>query len=87
MNSAVAGDEEQLVLSGCARNGRNGDRLALRAPDEAGAVLDDEGEAEGQQQAVERITPIERPDQHALDDKPDDAVSSGATSSAPQKPT
>ena len=51
---------------------RNGDRLALRAQDEARAVLDDEREAEGEQQAIERIASIERPDQHALDGEPDD---------------
>ena len=75
------------LLSGCARNARNGDRLALRTPDEAGAVLDDEGEAEGQQQAVERIAAVERPDQHAFDGEPDDGGQGGASSSAPQKPT
>ena len=51
---------------------RNGDRLALRAEDKAHAVLDHESEAEGQQQAVERVASIERTDQHALDDKADD---------------
>ena len=51
------------------------------------AVLEDEGEAEGQQQAVERIAGIERPDQHPLDARPMIAVRDGAISSAPQKPT
>src|SRR5262249_4291599 len=47
-------------------------RLALSGPDEACTVLDDEGEAEGQQQAVERIPSIERPDQDALRHEADD---------------
>ena len=42
------------------------------APDEARAVLEDEGEAEGQQQAVERVAAIEAADQHPLDDKADE---------------
>ena len=50
---------------------RDRDRLALRAEDEAGAVLDHEGETEGQQQAVERIAAVERADQHALDGEAD----------------
>ena len=36
------------------------------------AVLDDEGEAEGEQQAVERIAPVHAADQQALDGKTDE---------------
>ena len=84
---AIAGEEEELGAQRRRQPGRNWIRQALRAPDEARAVLDDVGEAEGQQQAVERVAPVEPADQHALDDEADTAVSSGATSSAPQKPT
>src|ERR1700676_5044992 len=69
---AIAGDEKQIVAQGLRQKGRNRDRLALRAPDEAGAILDHEGEAEGQQQAVQRIASVKRADQHALDGKTDD---------------
>src|SRR6185312_17017393 len=64
---AVAGDEEQLVGERLRQEGRDRDRLALRTEDEAGAVLDHEGETECQQQAVERIASIERSDQDAFD--------------------
>ena len=68
----VAGEEE--IFAGERRYQPAGhlERQALRAPDEARAVLDDEGEAECQQQAVERIAPIKAADQHALDDDADD---------------
>jgi hypothetical protein len=45
------------------------ERQALRAPDEARSVLEDVGEAERQEQAVERIAAIERADQQAFDDE------------------
>ena len=51
---------------------RNRVGQALRAPDEAGAVLDHEGETEGQQQAVERIAAIKPADQHPLDHDADE---------------
>ncbi len=54
-------------------SGRNGHGLALRTPDEAGAILDHEGEAERQQQAVERIAPVDSPDEHPLDGETDDS--------------
>ena len=60
------------LLRGCARTARNGHRLALRAPDEACAVLDDESQAEREQQAVERIAPVNAPDERALDEQTDD---------------
>ena len=82
MNSAIAGDEEELVAQRLGQQRRDGDRLALRAPDEARAVLDDEGEAEGQQQAVERIAPVQRADQHALDGKADERGKRAARSAA-----
>src|SRR5262249_35542165 len=43
--------------------------LALGTPDEARAILDDKGQAEGEQQAVEGIASVEGPDQDALDDQ------------------
>ncbi len=52
--------------------GRDRHRLALRAPDEARAVFDDEGQSEGHQQAVERIAAVKRADQNPLDREADD---------------
>ena len=72
------------------QKGWNGDWLALRAPDEASAILDDERQVpKGEEQTVERITiTVQRPDQHALDRKPDDGRQWRCQSSnAPQNPT
>ena len=70
---AVAGDEEQHAADRRIEHVRHLERQALRAPDRARQVLDDQREAERQQQRVERIgTLVERPDQHALDGEPDD---------------
>ena len=44
----VAGDEEQFIAQGLRQEWRDGDRLALRTPDETGAVLDHEGQPKGQ---------------------------------------
>ena len=66
---AIAGEEEELAAQRRGEPVRNLEGQALRAPDEARAVLDHEGKAEGQQQAVERIAPIEPADQHALDQR------------------
>jgi hypothetical protein len=68
----IAGDEKELVTQRLRQERRHRHRLALRAPDEARAVLEDKGEAEGEQQAVERVAAVQRPDQHALDDQADD---------------
>src|SRR5581483_8137927 len=42
------------------------------APNLARAVLDDEGKAEGEQQAIERIAPIDAADQQAFNEPADD---------------
>jgi hypothetical protein len=68
----VAGDEEQLIAERLRQEGWYRDRLALRAEDEAGQVFDHEGKPERQEQAVERVASIERPDQYAFDGKAND---------------
>ena len=84
---AVAGEEEQFAAQWALQEIRDLILQSLRAPNEAGAVLDDEGEAESQQQAVERIAAIEPADQDALDQQGRFmAVKIGDTISAPQKP-
>ena len=84
---AIAGEEEELVARAAARAARGTvNRHALRAPDVARAVLEDEGEAEGEQQAVERIAAVERADQDALDDEADHRRQERRDDSAPQKP-
>jgi hypothetical protein len=69
---AVAGDEEELIAQRVREHIRNGHRLALRAPDESGAILEDERQTECEQQAVKRIASIDTADQRALDDQTDD---------------
>src|SRR6202043_2138065 len=64
---AVAGDEEEIAAQGLRQYGRDGHGLSLCSPEESCAVLDDEGEAEGEQETVERVAAIERPDQHPFD--------------------
>ena len=64
---AITGQEEEVRAQRRRESGRNLIGQALRAPDEARPVLDHEGKAKGQQQAVERIAAIKTPDQHALD--------------------
>src|SRR5204863_5827198 len=61
---AIAGDEEELIAQRLRQHGWNSHRLALRSPDESRPVLDEEGEPESEKEAIERIAPIERPDQH-----------------------
>ena len=66
---AIAGEEEVLARQRGHQPARDLKRNALRAPDEARHVLEDVGEAEGQEQAVERVFAIERADQQPLDDE------------------
>ena len=68
----VAGEEEVVARQRRHQPAGHLKRQALRAPDEARAVLEDEGKPEGEQQAVERIAAIEPADQHALDDEAED---------------
>ena len=73
-------------LSGLESQSGTGKWQGLRPPDEAGAVLEHEGETEGQEQAVERVAAVERADQQALDDQAEDRGQDGRDDSAPQKP-
>jgi len=57
MKQAVAGDEKEFIAQRLRQKRRNRDRLALRPKDEAGAVLDDEGQPKRQQQAVQGSRP------------------------------
>ena len=66
---AVAGDKEVLVAQRIRQPSGHGEGQGLRAPDDARAVLEHESQAEGQQQAVERIASVDPADQQALDEK------------------
>ena len=56
-------------LSGCDMAIGHAERQSVRPPDVTADILDDEGEAEGQQQAVDRIAVVDSADHQALDDQ------------------
>ena len=74
---AIAGKEEVLRAQRRRERTWNLVRQALRSPNETRAVLDHEGQAERQQQTIERVAPVESPHQDALDQDADECDEEG----------
>ena len=66
---AVAGQKKEGAAERAGQPAGDRERQGGRAPDVARAILQDEGQAKGEQQTVQRITAVERADQDALDDE------------------
>ena len=68
----VSGEEEIVTRQRRHQPAWHLKRQALCAPNKARAILDDKSKPKGEQQAVERIAPIEAADEHSLDSNADD---------------
>ncbi len=66
---AIARQEEEVARQRRRQPAGNRVGQALRAPDVARDVLEDIGEAEGEQQAIERIATVDAANEKSLDDQ------------------